>query len=85
MFEREERDIPKLFSPLQIKDITFKNSIFISPMCMYSAEYGSATDRHLVHYGAMAMGGAGAVMLEATAVSPDGRIGTEDLGIWSDK
>lgn len=75
----------KLFSPLKIKDITFKNRIFTSPMCMYSAEDGIATDWHLVHYGTRAMGGAGTVMTEATAVSPEGRIGAGDLGIWSDK
>ncbi|TRZ41256.1 NADH:flavin oxidoreductase/NADH oxidase [Robertkochia solimangrovi] len=75
----------KLFSQLSIKDITFKNRIVTSPMCMYSAENGYATDWHLVHYGTRAIGGAGTVLLEATAVIPEGRISTGDLGIWSDK
>ena len=75
----------KLFSPLIIKSISFRNRIVTSPMCMYSATDGSATDWHLVHYGSRAMGGAGAVMLEATAVRADGRIGVGDLGIWKDE
>lgn len=56
-----------LFSPITIKSITLKNRIVTSPMCMYSSEDGFATDWHLVHYGTRAMGGAGAVMLEASA------------------
>ncbi len=74
----------KLFSPLTLKSVTFKNRIITSPMCMYMAEDGFASQWHLVHYGARAMGGAGAVMLEATAVRADGRIGVGDLGIWKD-
>ncbi|MCF2447618.1 NADH:flavin oxidoreductase/NADH oxidase [Dyadobacter sp. CY345] len=75
----------KLFSPLTIKSISFRNRIVTSPMCMYSAVDGFATDWHMVHYGSRAMGGAGAVMLEATAVRADGRIGVGDLGIWKDE
>ncbi|MDH5827031.1 NADH:flavin oxidoreductase/NADH oxidase [Sphingobacterium faecium] len=75
----------KLFSPLTVKSITFRNRIITSPMCMYMAQDGFATDWHLVHYGSRAMGGAGAVMLEATAVRADGRIGVGDLGIWKDE
>ena len=75
----------KLFSPLTVKSISFRNRIITSPMCMYSAVDGFATDWHLVHYGSRAMGGAGSVMLEATAVCADGRIGIGDLGIWKDE
>ncbi|PTT15788.1 oxidoreductase [Flavobacterium sp. HMWF030] len=75
----------KLFSPLRVKSVEFKNRIFTSPMCMYMAEDGFANDWHLVHYGSRAMGGAGSVMLEATAVRADGRIGVGDLGIWKDE
>ena len=74
----------KLFSPLQIKNITLKNRIAISPMCQYSAKDGFANDWHLVHLGSRASGGAGLVIQEATAVSPEGRISPGDLGIWSD-
>ncbi|MCQ9636355.1 NADH:flavin oxidoreductase/NADH oxidase [Chryseobacterium sp. WG14] len=75
----------KLFSPLTVRSVTFRNRIFTSPMCMYSSVDGFATDWHLVHYGSRAMGGAGAVMLEATAVMENGRIGVGDLGIWKDE
>ncbi|MGQ2983501.1 NADH:flavin oxidoreductase/NADH oxidase [Flavobacterium sp.] len=74
-----------LFSLLQIKSIILKNRIVISPMCQYSAEDGFANDWHLVHLGARAIGGAGLVIQEATAVSPEGRISPCDLGIWSDE
>jgi 2,4-dienoyl-CoA reductase-like NADH-dependent reductase (Old Yellow Enzyme family) len=74
----------QLFSPLQIKSITFKNRIAISPMCQYSAEDGFANDWHLVHLGSRATGGSGLIIQEATAVSPEGRISPSDLGIWSD-
>ena len=75
----------RLFSPLTIKDITFKNRIVISPMCQYSATDGFATDWHLVHLGSRAVGGAALVIQEATAVSPAGRISPGDLGIWKDE
>ena len=75
----------KLFTPLTVKSVTFRNRIFTSPMCMYMAEDGFANDWHLIHYGTRAMGGAGAVMLEATAVREDGRIGVGDLGIWKNE
>lgn len=74
----------KLFSELQIKSIIFKNRIVISPMCQYSSEDGFANDWHLVHLGSRATGGAGLVIQEATAVSPEGRISPGDLGIWKD-
>ncbi|WP_166333070.1 NADH:flavin oxidoreductase/NADH oxidase [Sphingobacterium chungjuense] len=75
----------KLFSPLTVKSVTLKNRIITSPMCMYMAQDGIASDWHLIHYGSRAMGGAGMVMLEATAVRADGRIGVGDLGIWKDE
>jgi 2,4-dienoyl-CoA reductase-like NADH-dependent reductase (Old Yellow Enzyme family) len=77
--------LPKLFTPLQIKSITLKNRIVLSPMCQYSATDGFANDWHLVHLGSKAVGGAGLVFTEATAVSPEGRISPCDLGLWKDK
>jgi 2,4-dienoyl-CoA reductase-like NADH-dependent reductase (Old Yellow Enzyme family) len=74
-----------LFSPLQIKTITLKNRIVISPMCQYSAIDGFANDWHLVHLGSRATGGAGLIIQEATAVSPEGRISPGDLGLWKDE
>lgn len=75
----------KLFSPLQIKSITLKNRITISPMCQYSAQDGFANDWHLVHLGSRASGGAGLIIQEATSVSPEGRISPGDLGLWKDE
>ena len=74
-----------LFSPLQIRSVTFKNRIAVSPMCMYSSQDGQANDWHLVHLGSRAVGGAGLVLTEATAVSAQGRISPGDLGIWKDE
>ncbi len=74
----------KLFSSLTIREITLKNRIVMSPMCQYSATDGFSGDWHLVHYGARASGGAGLIIMEATAVSPEGRITPGDLGLWSD-
>lgn len=73
----------KLFSPLKIREVEFRNRIFVSPMCQYSSEDGKPTDWHLVHLGSRAVGGAGLVMVEATAVSPEGRISPRDNGMWS--
>lgn len=73
-----------LFSPLAIGDITLKNRIVVSPMCQYSAIEGYANDWHLVHLGSRAVGGAALIFTEATAVSPEGRISPQDLGIWED-
>jgi 2,4-dienoyl-CoA reductase-like NADH-dependent reductase (Old Yellow Enzyme family) len=73
-----------LFSPLDLRSITFRNRIFVSPMCQYSSRDGFPTDWHLVHLGSRAVGGAGLVMVEATSVSPEGRISPGDSGIWSD-
>ena len=72
----------KLFSPLTIKGIHLKNRIVVSPMCEYSSVDGFANEWHLVHLGSRAIGGAGLIITEATAVSPEGRITTADLGIW---
>ncbi|HEX4084975.1 MAG TPA: NADH:flavin oxidoreductase/NADH oxidase [Chthoniobacteraceae bacterium] len=74
-----------LFSPLKIRNVTFRNRIGVSPMCQYSCIDGLADDWHFVHLGSRAVGGAGLVMAEATAVTADGRISPNDLGIWSDK
>ena len=74
----------KLFTPFRVRDITFRNRVFVSPMCQYSSEDGMPNDWHLVHLGSRAVGGAGLVMVEATAVSPEGRITPQDSGIWSD-
>ncbi|HEX9959407.1 MAG TPA: NADH:flavin oxidoreductase/NADH oxidase [Pyrinomonadaceae bacterium] len=74
----------KLLEPLKIREIAFRNRIWVSPMCQYSSEDGMPTDWHLVHLGSRAVGGAGLVMMEATAVSPEGRISPQDAGIWSD-
>ncbi|HWQ38682.1 MAG TPA: NADH:flavin oxidoreductase/NADH oxidase [Burkholderiales bacterium] len=75
---------PLLFAPLQLRGVTLKNRIVISPMCQYSAKNGLANDWHLVHLGKFALGGAGLVFTEATAVEARGRITHGDLGIWSD-
>src|SRR4051812_44480267 len=74
-----------LFSPLTLRGITLKNRIGVSPMCQYSSPDGLATDWHLVHLGSRAVGGAGLVMTEATAVTAQGRISPEDLGLWEDR
>jgi 2,4-dienoyl-CoA reductase-like NADH-dependent reductase (Old Yellow Enzyme family) len=74
-----------LFSSYNIRDIAFKNRIFVSPMCEYSSTDGFANDWHLVHLGSRAVGGASLVIAEATAVSPEGRITPDDLGIWKNE
>ena len=75
----------KLFSPLTIKSLTFKNRIVISPMCQYSSEDGFANDWHFVHLGSRATGGAALIIQEATAVSPEGRISPGDAGLYKDE
>ena len=74
-----------LFSPLKVRELELKNRIAVSPMCQYSSVDGMPTDWHFVHLGTRAVGGAGLVMMEATAVSPEGRISPDDAGIWSDE
>jgi 2,4-dienoyl-CoA reductase-like NADH-dependent reductase (Old Yellow Enzyme family) len=73
-----------LFDPLAIRDITLANRVFVSPMCQYSSTDGYANDWHFVHLGSRAVGGAGLVLTEATAVLPEGRISPQDLGVWKD-
>ena len=80
---REAGEI-NLLSPLTLRDVTLRNRIAMPPMCQYSAREGFANDWHLVHLGSRAAGGAGLVMVEATAVTRDGRISPGDMGIWSD-
>lgn len=74
-----------LFSPLTLRGTTFRNRAWIAPMCQYSSVDGHPTDWHLVHLGGLARGGAGLVLTEATAVTPEGRISPYDAGIWSDE
>lgn len=74
----------KLFEPITIKDITFKNRIGVSPMCQYSSNDGVANHWHLVHLGSRAVGGAGLIIAEATAISPQGRITPNCAGLWND-
>ena len=74
-----------LFSPLTIRGVTIPNRIAMSPMCQYSSVEGMANDWHLVHLGSRAAGGVGLVMVEATAVTRDGRITPGDMGIWDDR
>ncbi len=74
----------RLFSPLTLRAIEFKNRIFVSPMCQYSSSSIFPEDWHFVHLGSRAAGGAALVFTEATAVSPEGRISPQDLGIWSE-
>lgn len=78
------QDLPHLFSPITFRNLTLRNRIGVSPMCQYSATDGFATDWHLVHLGARAAGGAGLVMMEATAVLPEGRITPGCTGLWDD-
>ena len=77
--------MPHLFSPLTLRDLTLRNRVMLSPMCMYSAaDDGVATPWHRTHYAARGLGGVGLIMLEATAVEPRGRISRNDLGLWDD-
>jgi 2,4-dienoyl-CoA reductase-like NADH-dependent reductase (Old Yellow Enzyme family) len=73
-----------LFTELRLKDVVLRNRIAVSPMCQYSSDNGFPSDWHLVHLGARAVGGAGLVMVEATAVAPEGRISPADSGIYLD-
>ncbi|HEY3612201.1 MAG TPA: NADH:flavin oxidoreductase/NADH oxidase [Gaiellales bacterium] len=74
-----------LHTPITLRDVEFRNRAWVSPMCQYSSHEGLPTDWHLVHLGARATGGAGCVIVEATAVTPEGRISPDDSGIWSDE
>lgn len=74
-----------LFTTFKLRDLKFRNRIFMSPMCQYSAREGVANEWHAVHLGSRAVGGAGLVMVEATAIVPEGRITPACLGLWSDE
>jgi len=74
----------KIYQPITVKSVTFRNRIGMSPMCQYSSVNGFANDWHFVHYGTRAVGGAGLILVEATAVAPEGRITPADLGLWND-
>src|SRR3954470_10036938 len=74
-----------LFTPITFRGVTLKNRIVVSPMCQYSSEDGFASDWHLVHLGSRAVGGASLVFTEAAAVTPEGRISPQDLGLWKDE
>ena len=82
-----DRDVPEidLLSPLTIRGVSFRNRIVMSPMCEYSAQDGFANDWHLVHLGSRAVGGTALIMVEATAVTAEGRITPGDLGIWKEE
>jgi 2,4-dienoyl-CoA reductase-like NADH-dependent reductase (Old Yellow Enzyme family) len=73
-----------LFSPISLRSLTLSNRIAIAPMCQYSARNGEATAWHTIHLGQLALSGAGLLIIEATAVEPEGRISPDDLGLWSD-
>jgi 2,4-dienoyl-CoA reductase-like NADH-dependent reductase (Old Yellow Enzyme family) len=76
--------MPHLFDPLTLRELTLRNRIVVSPMCQYSSVEGFLNDWHFVHLATRAVGGAGLVFTEATAVTPEGRISPSDLGIWDD-
>jgi 2,4-dienoyl-CoA reductase-like NADH-dependent reductase (Old Yellow Enzyme family) len=75
----------KLFTPITLGALQLENRIAIAPMCQYSAHDGLATDWHMIHLGHMALSGAGLLIIEATAVTPEGRISPDDLGLWTDE
>ncbi|KAG0341531.1 hypothetical protein BG004_006002 [Podila humilis] len=83
--QQQQEDIPLLFQPFTVKDLTLPNRIVVAPMCMDSSEGGFMSDFHLVHLGSYALGGAGLIIAEATAVEDRGRITPGDLGIWKDE
>ena len=80
-----EPEIPPMFTPYKLRGVEMINRVVMSPLCMYSAEDGVVGDWHVVHLGSRAMGGAGLVIAEMSAVHPDGRISIRDAGIWDDK
>jgi 2,4-dienoyl-CoA reductase-like NADH-dependent reductase (Old Yellow Enzyme family) len=83
--EKDSGSAPHLFSPFTLRSVTFRNRVGVSPMCQYSATDGVANDWHLVHLGSRAVGGAGLVIVEATAVAPEGRITPGCLGLWGEQ
>lgn len=77
--------VSQLFEPYRVRDLTLPNRIWVSPMCQYSATDGVPGDWHLVHLGQFATGGAGMILTEVAAISPEGRISPQDAGIWNDE
>src|ERR1700683_157355 len=77
--------VSRLFEPWMMGQLALANRIIVAPMCQYSAEDGSASDWHMIHLGHLALSGAGLILTEATAVSPEGRISAQDLGLYSDQ
>lgn len=82
--ENDPNSVPTVFKPLKIRGVELRNRFVVSPMCMYSADDGHLTDFHLVHLGSFAMRGVGLTIVEATSVTPNGRISPEDSGLWQD-
>ena len=80
-----ENERAHLFSPLRLRDVELRNRIVVSPMCQYSSVDGFANDWHLVHLGSRAVGGAGLIITEAAAITEEGRISPDDLGIWKNE
>src|SRR5438046_2463693 len=80
-----DQKMSQLLSEFKLRSVTFPNRLWVSPMCQYSSADGHPTEWHLVHLGSRAVGGAGLVVVEATAVTPEGRISPADSGIWSDE
>ncbi|KAL1405417.1 hypothetical protein Q8F55_009048 [Vanrija albida] len=80
----QNSNLPQLFEPIKIRGVEWPNRMWVAPMCMYSSDNGHATDHHFIHHGSMAMRGWGNLMVEATAVVPEGRISPEDSGLWED-
>ncbi|KAK4196467.1 putative NADPH dehydrogenase [Triangularia verruculosa] len=78
------KPVPKLFRPLTIRGVTFQNRLGLAPLCQYSAQDGHMTDYHIAHLGGIAQRGPGMMMIEATSVSPEGRITPQDVGLWKD-
>lgn len=83
--DKDSVSVPALFQPLTVRSVTLRNRVGVSPMCQYSAVDGVANDWHFVHLGSRAVGGAGLVIAEATAVAPEGRITSGCLGLWADQ
>ncbi|KAK8062378.1 hypothetical protein PG997_014475 [Apiospora hydei] len=80
----EGQPLPKLFTPLKLRGVTFPNRVFLSPLCQYSAKNGYANDWHLTHLGGIIQRGPGLAIVEATAVQANGRITPQDVGLWED-
>ncbi|KAL4803131.1 hypothetical protein BDV18DRAFT_145190 [Aspergillus unguis] len=76
--------VPKLYTPLTVRGVTFQNRLGLAPLCQYSAEDGHMTDYHIAHLGGIAQRGPGMMMIEATSVTPEGRITPQDVGLWKD-